>query len=616
MNATSILWVVGFVLVFLGERIFGGGEDSWRWILDGSGLLLALLGLGLLLRGRSDRPADQQGPYNLAAGFGLLGLSSLALHALTADAVLGGLDPEQADQARIVLHSLAPIAWLAGTLPLLSIARAITLSPARLIPKLVQQGAMSALAVSFALSMLVPLNYLAAEHNQRWDLGYFRTAQAGARTQAMVAGLEEPVRVVAFFPTGSEVGAEVETYFGPLVTDQLTFERVDHALEPVLAEELKIRDNGYVAFVRGEQVERVKVGDDFDSARRKLRKLDEEMQQSLVKLARGQKVAYFTVGHGELYWRGESDKERSLSTMKKVLTGLNFKVEELGLAEGLGVSVPDDAAVVFVMGASKPFLDEELAALNAYREGGGALVIALEPGDADLSALLEPMGLTANTSAELAIDNYFLKVTGGPGDQHNLVSNKFSTHESVTTLSRNSSQAAVAFPGAIAIEAENAAPGKVNAVIKSLPAAWQDLDGDLEFDAGSEARRQWTLMSAVTGDVAGSDPVMPPADGEDEGEAAAPKPRESRTIVLGDAQWASDLFVLYSGNGQLIVDMLGWLTEDEALTGETESEEDVKIQHTKEGQALWFYGAALFAPALFMVLGLGRVFWRKKQGSK
>ena len=51
----------------------------------------------------------------------------------------------------------------------------------------------------------------------------------------------------------------------------------------------------------------------------------------------------------------------------------------------------------------------------------------------------------------LADDKFFLRVVNGVQDRLNLVSNKFSTHESVTTLSRNSRQAAVATPGATAL---------------------------------------------------------------------------------------------------------------------------------------------------------------------
>ncbi|NOY25772.1 MAG: hypothetical protein GXP62_07845 [Oligoflexia bacterium] len=620
MSLGSFTWVLGFVLIFVGERMFGGGTESWRYILDGTGLVSVLVTLGLLFAARSKAPRHQQGSYGLGLIFSGVGLLSLVLYGLSTDPVLNALSLESdaADHWSVAMLALAPIAWLAGTLPLLSIQRALALSPVQSIPKLVREGAMSALAVSFALSMLVPLNYLASQTNKRWDLGYFKTAQAGSRTQAMVDSLEEPLRVVAFFPTASDVGAEVKSYFDGISGDKLQVEYVDHALEPGLAKELKVRDNGYVAFVRGDQIERVKIGDDFESARRKLKDLDQELQKSLAKLARGPHIAYFTVGHGELYWRA-SEKDRKLNTLKQLLTGLNYKVKELGLANGLGSAVPDDADVVFVMGPTKPFLDEEIASLNRYRVGGGALFIGLDPGGSDLSGLLKPMGLSADMAHPLVIDNYFLKVTGGPGDQLNLVTNKFSSHPSVTTLSRNSQQVAMAFPGAVAIEQDKNPPDKVQTTIRSLPVAWQDLNGDLKFQAATEKRKQWTLGVAVSGPSNHTAaPVLPAADEK------GPKPHkpkvapsdEYRVVVIGDAGWASDLFVPYSGNGQLALDALSWLTEDDALKGETSSEEDVKIQHTKEGQGLWFYGSAVFLPLGLLALGIGRLSLRRRRARR
>jgi len=632
VNLASFLWIVGFGLIFVGERLFGGGESTWQPVLDGGGLFLAVVALAMVGARRSRADADQKAPYGLALVFGAVGLSSLLLYALGTDAGTGalGLDDDAADRLSVAMHALAPIVWLAGTMPLVSINRAVSLSPVRSIPALVREGAVSALAVSFALSMLFPLNYLAHEHNKRWDLGYFKTAQAGTRTLAMIEALDEPITVTNFFPTGSDVEDEIRTYFDPIAGPKLDVRYVDHALEPGLAEELKVRDNGYVVFSKGEQVERVKIGADFDGARRKLKKLDKELQKSLLKLARGQKVAYFTVGHDELYWRGDADKTRKINTLKQVLTSLNYKVDELGLANGLGDRVPDDADVVFVMGPMKPFLDEEIDALNAWRDRGGALLVALEPGGADMSGLLSPMGLSVDLDSRLAIDNYYLKVTGGPGDRVNVVTNKFSSHPSVTTLSRNSSQVGVAFPGAMHIaEDPGRSPGKVQTTIRSLAAAWQDLDGDLEFDDGTEQRKAYSLAVAVTTPVEGAaTEASPPPTADDDAkdadadadadaaDADKSTPTESRVIVMGDASWASDLFLLYSGNGQLAVDALSWLTEDKSLEGETTSEEDVKIQHTKEGQGLWFYGAAAFVPFALLSLGLGRLRYRKTRSRR
>lgn len=593
MRSASFAWLFGWALFFVGERLFGEGEDPWRLALSGGGVLFLLLAVGLILRGRAGVEGEQRAPYGLALLFAGVGLLPLPLHLLGSERALSALalDGAVEERLRVVLQVGGALAWLSGTLPLLSVLRALALSPVRGIPRLIREGALSALAVAFGLAMLFPLNYLAHEHNQLWDLGYFKTARVGSRTLGMVEALEEPVRVVAFFPTGSPVAAEIRGYFAGISSPQLQVEHVDHALEPGLAEQLKVRGNGFLTFVKGEQVERVKIGEDLDSARRKLKTLDEEVQKALAKIARGQKTVYLTVGHEEFYWKGE-EKDKKINTLKSLLSSLNYRVKELGLADGLGTAVPDDASAVLVLGPGKPFLAEEVAALEAYRARGGRLLIAVEPGGSDLSGLLQPMGIRVVGTAPLASDNYYLKVSNGPSDQLNQVSNKFSAHPSVTTLSKNSKQLAVAFLGAVPLEFDPDAGNKVQTTIRSLPGAWQDLNGDFAFQDGVEERKQYNLALAAS---------APAGEGE------------YRAVVYGDANWSSDLFLPYSGNAQLLVDALGWLVEDPSLQGETESEEDVKIQHTKEGQGLWFYGSAVFVPMGLLSFGLLRLGVRRRR---
>ena len=45
----------------------------------------------------------------------------------------------------------------------------------------------------------------------------------------------------------------------------------------------------------------------------------------------------------------------------------------------------------------------------------------------------------------------------------------------------------------------------------------------------------------------------------------------------------------------------------EALSGTTENEEDVKIEHTKEGQQWWFYLTVLVVPLSVVLLGALRL---------
>ncbi len=593
MSPSGISFLVGFFAIFLAERMFGG-NDVVRWSLLGIGGLLSLAAVAL----RATTLKKHAAATKTALGFYVLALLSLALYVAGGKDVVDslGLSTESAEHLRTALQVLAPLVWLVGALPALAIDRTLYASPQSVHPRRLKTAVEGGLALAFGLAMLFPMNWLAKEYNERFDYGFFKTTAVGESTRSIVENLTEPIRVVLFFPASSEVLREVEPYFDGLEGDNVSVEIVDHAMAPELAKEWKVKDNGNVAFVRGEAVEVIKLGDKLDGARKELRKLDSKVQTALLKLARDKRTAYFTVGHEEAYWKGAASEDENTDTLKKVIEGLNFKVKELGVDDGLAQAVPDDAAVVFITGPKRAFLAEEIGALQAYRDRGGAVFLMLEPSDTPDPALASLFGVQYTASPVLS-DKAFLRVTGGLSDRAFVGTNKFSSHESVTTLSKNSAQATFITPKTGAVkELEGDHAGKVTVTVKGMPDWFADPNGNYEFDKDTETRGAGLDVAAV---IAG------PSTGD----------KEWRAAVVADTTWASNTFIRNAANAYYLVDTLSWLTQDPALSGEVETEEDVKIQHTKEGEAVWFYGTSALVPALVFMGGLIRVNSRRRKGS-
>ena len=83
-------------------------------------------------------------------------------------------------------------------------------------------------------------------------------------------------------------------------------------------------------------------------------------------------------------------------------------------------AVPDDAAVVFVAGPKKAFFPEEVAALKAFRDQGGALFLMLEPTDTPDAALAEirkascgPVAANAAAREERLATNFKQMIASG-----------------------------------------------------------------------------------------------------------------------------------------------------------------------------------------------------------
>jgi hypothetical protein len=57
-------------------------------------------------------------------------------------------------------------------------------------------------------------------------------------------------------------------------------------------------------------------------------------------------------------------------------------------------------------------------------------------------------------------------------------------------------------------------------------------------------------------------------------------------------------------NQMLFVDVMRWLVGEESYSGQINSEEDVRIEHTKQQDLAWFYSTIFGVPAAVLGIGL------------
>ncbi len=180
-----------------------------------------------------------------------------------------------------------------------------------------------------------------------------------------------------------------------------------------------------------------------------LKTLDQEVQKRLLGVTRKQKVAYFTTGHDERGHQssGPGDQRPTIRTLRSLLTDQSFEPKELGLAQGLGSEVPADASLVAIIGPRQPFSEGEIQALLRYIDKNGRLLVALDPdGGQSLPELLGPLSLKYNP-VTLANDKMYMALTYQDSDRVNIGTSSFSSHVSVTTLSRMGAGAPVLMMG-------------------------------------------------------------------------------------------------------------------------------------------------------------------------
>lgn len=642
----SAVFAGGLLLIFLGERPFSH-IDATRLMLSGLGaaVVLAITGLRLWTAAASsgDRRRVERALLLCQAG----ALGAVLLYVLTTDGGrgllgLGDLEGESLDRYMIPMTVLWCIGMAGSLVPLVMIetslgtARRARFSIAAMRTSEVAEAAVEAfrvremaasgLTIALAASFLMVTCNIAEQRNIRRDLSYFKTSSPGESTIRITSSVSEPIKFLLFFPEVNQVKNEVRGYLQSLAAagGRITVEEHDRLLSAKLAHDYRVRADGTIVIVHDDKHETIKLTVDPDKARRldarmELRELDSKINTTLLKLVRERRRAYMTVGHGELNdpmssWGFGTGPQ--ITQLENVLSSLNYEVENLGLMEGLGSQVPDDADMVMMLAPRTALSDEEMASLERYLAGGGKMLIALDPdGDATLGRLERRLGVRFDPTPITDDKNFFPRARNAT-DRRIIVTNRFSSHAAATTLSRGGPRNAILFINTGSIDSaevpRDIAPRRTN-VIRSMPEAFADKNGNFGFDEDTEQRRQYNLVVALESrdDEAGR------ASGDEAGEDQAGQEEDKepmRVLLFSDADIFIDLHqAQFPVLSAMFADAIKWLGGEEHIAGEIESEKDVLIEHTRSEDVLWFYATIVGAPLVVMGFGLWFGWWRRQR---
>lgn len=679
-------YFVGLACLYLGQRVLVTFE-TLQLAFTVVGLTLAVGSTAYRFFGGRNADADRRRVENLMGLLAVLGLLAVGVYFAGTDWGFERLGLDKRDAAsRDHIASLMNVTWVAlltaSALPLLFAE--IALAPMRHAALLESRRVGAAAASGFIVALSVVYGslfvYSAGEAKVQADFSYFKTTEPGESTKNIVESLQEPLRVTAFFPDISEVKGEVQNYLTALARHgKVETTYVDRYLDPKLAKELKVSQDGTLVFQYKDRRRSVQVGTELATARSKLKELDKAVNTRLLKLVRDRYVAYLTVGHGEL---NDVDAEqakatgRSTKALREFLEQLNFQIKDLGLAEGFARQVPEDATVVFVLGPTEPFAAEELTSLQQYARKGGHLFIALDsdsfsarllaeqaelapgaPGAAlpgvgaagaggggaapvltvnaagagatpqdpsageapvsastqTLHALAEIAGLKYNPTL-LANTTLYVQSRSNAADHLLLVTNRFSSHSSVSTVGKRRRGVMLAGTGSLEKIAESGK--KVDFTVRSAPHTFADGDGNYEISNG-EKKASFNMAAAVTAPVAAGETPLTSASGADaEKDGAATKDGpEMRAFVIADADAVTDLVLGgFSENQFFLYDAVRWLGGEESYIGELNTEEDVRIEHTRQKDLAWFYSMVFGVPVV--VLGAGITYTRRVRRKK
>lgn len=389
--------------------------------------------------------------------------------------------------------------------------------------------------------LLVALGFvdaLAERYNVRFDLTPQRRYTLSPHARRILEKLPRDVEVLAFVRSADPRNASTTDLLERLgaASPRVRHRIVDVNRNPALARRYGVNAYGAVVVASGER-HRV-----LSQAREDL------LVGAMIDLTRlAPKVVAFTAGHGETEPR-DADRARGLSTLTGGLRDDGFEVRTLTLDR----PVPDDVSVVVVAGGTQPWSAAELDRLDGWMERGGSLLALLDPRQApELAVWLGERGIAPAINVVLDPEN---RLYGGEGvsiEARPPLSWASADRAALpsSTLVTSTLESGVLLSAARALELG----AEAQPLLESGAASWATRaiegaeDGSAAFDEERDARGPQVVAAARE---------WPPI-----GTAA----RGARLIVIGDVDVATNRFVEFMSNRQLVQAAIAWLVGEEDL---------------------------------------------------
>jgi ABC-type uncharacterized transport system involved in gliding motility auxiliary subunit len=417
-------------------------------------------------------------------------------------------------------------------------------------------GSSAVLSSLFFLGILAFLALIAERHPWRVDMTESGAFTLSEQTQNILNSLEQPIDIKAFYATASPEQTKakdiLETY--RYASHKVLYEFVDPDRQPEMARRFEVRSYGTMVLEGYGKKQTIQNPD------------EESITNAILKLSRNeQKSIYFLIGHGERSIE-KADKE-GYSTVREALEKENFAVADLSLLRQ--TQVPDNAEVVIVAGPEKPLFPQELASLKSYLESGGRLMVLLDPfRDGGLKELLKAYGVEVGD--DIVIDK-LSRVFGGSYLMPVVM--QYGHHQITENF-----DLATFYPEARSVTPAKEPPAGVQleTLASTSENAWAEKNleelksGEVSFDEKEDTLGPIPLIVLAEIDLRQTKPGetmgAPGKDGKEPAEKEDQKSaNQALFLVVGDSEFACNTYFGLSGNGDLFLNMVNFLAQEQNL---------------------------------------------------
>lgn len=432
-------------------------------------------------------------------------------------------------------------------------------------------GINTGIAILIFLGIIIFINLLSIKIYKRFDLTQNKLYTLSDQTKKILKNLKGEIEILAFYQESSRDKDKCKEIFQQYKAayPKLKYSFIDPDRKPAVAKKYNITSYGTILIKYGDKTEKVYSPE------------EKEITTAILKLSKkGKKEIYFTKGHGE------KSSETDLNILKTSLEDEQYKTEETVL---LQKGIPDDCSVIVICGPRIDFTQKEIEILKNYFENGGRILISLDPGNfPNIEIFLSEYGV--DTENAVVIDLASRKFLG---DATTPMIVNYPYHQ----ITKNFNLASI-FSLARVVEKEENVPAnvEVNEIARTSEASW----GEKNIKLLEEGR-----VKLDKNDIKGPVSLAVAVEKKEDN-------KNGRMVVFGDSDFMTDKLINFSGNKDLALNSIAWLSEENVLISIREKKEESQplSLSAKQGKFL-FYISIVIIPFLILISG-GLVYFRRK----
>lgn len=447
------------------------------------------------------------------------------------------------------------------------------------------------------VAIVITVNYIVSRHPIRFDLTANQLFTLSSQTTDILKGLKQDV-TVTLLTSGKHSNAEIgkaqallEEYEKQSTKFHLKVVDVDK--NPSEAKRLDIHEYNTVVFESGDNRKDVLQRDYITYAfngQQPAPKFQGESAFTSALLKMGDTshpVFYFTTGHGE---RDRNNPQgEGLNTFQEMLQKENYEIRDLNLLTS--GKIPDDAAVIAIVGPGHPFQPSEIKLLRDFVKKGGKIVAMVDPTmSSGLDPLLKDFG--AKLGNDLVVDT-----TSFAYPDIRAVIPQYESHPIVSKLADQRLATIMPFGRSV----EKVDPGLKGATATVLMQSTDKGYGETDLkDKALKYHAGLDLKGPVPMAVASEWPLPDKPD------------TVARLVVFGNSTFVTNQMVQAPGNIDLGLNSFSWVVGDDSKISIHPKEDENRVLNLSNvGTHFISYLTILVLPGAVLVAGIV-IWWRRR----